>query len=353
MESKRPKLAWRLAPIDQFAAFAPDWEKLALPYRTAPFLLPDFVEPLIRHFGTGREQLAVGRTNGEILALAILTHAGAGRRNTFQPSQLPLGPIVLAPGLAVEVALDAMLRQLPISTLAVGLTQLDSSIYGMPPDAGNLATSPYIRTAWVDVEGTFENYWNSRGKNLRQNMRKQRRKLEEDGMAARLEVLRDPASVAGAIENYGRLESAGWKSAEGTAVHPDNPQGRFYRQMLERFCARGRGCIYRYSFGDKTVALDLCIESDDTIVILKTTYDENYKTLSPAFLMREESFTRIWQEGRIRRIEFFGKLMDWHKRWTDNARDLYHLTRYRWAWIQRVAQRRASTERLARSDVPA
>ena len=303
----------------------------------------EFIEPLLHEFSSGREQVAIAERQGRIAALAILAPPHKGRRNSFQPSQLPLGPILLDEDVAVETALESLTRQLPIWTLAVGFTQLDAAMYRAPMATDALAIGDYIQTAWVDVSGSFADYWEARGKNLKQNIRKQRRKLLEDGVDARLEVLREPDAVAEALEDYGRLESAGWKATGGTAIHPSNAQGRFYRTMLERFCANGRGCIYRYLFSGKVVAVDLCIESDDTLVILKTTYDETIKTLSPAFLMREEAFTRIWQEGRIRRIEFFGKLMDWHKRWTEDARDVYHLTNYRWSWVRRLRARAAST----------
>ena len=107
---------------------------------------------------------------------------------------------------------------------------------------------------------------------------------------------------------------------DGTAIHPDNEQGRFYRAMLEAFCSAGAGRIYRYRFGDRVVAIDLCIEGGGALVILKTTYDESIKTISPAFLMREESFRGLFGERRLKRIEFFGKLMEWHTRWTDDIR---------------------------------
>lgn len=353
MDLDTSKLHWRLLPAEGFDSVASDWDRLACQYGRAPFLISDFIRPMLRHFGSGRETLAVGEFNGAVIALVILTRAGTGRTNTFQPSQLPLGPVLLAPGLAVERVLDSLMRHLPVSTLVAGLTQLDAAMFPKPAETERLGVKDYIQTAWVDVTGTFAEYWDARGKNLRQNMRKQRRKLEEDGTVATLETLRQPSMVASAIADYGALESAGWKAGGGTAVHPDNAQGRFYSEMLERFCTHGRGCIYRYRFGDKVVAVDLCVESDDTIVILKTTYDETYKTLSPAFLMREEAFAQIWKEGRIRRIEFFGKLMDWHKRWTDNARDLYHVTRYRWGWIRRLNQRRAASAKAPAAEAPA
>lgn len=337
------QLRWRFEPLDRFADNASEWRRLADRYPAAPFYQLDFIEPMLRHFACGREQVAIGEQVGAVRAMCILSPAQRGRRNTFQPSQLPLGPIVLDAGISIDRALSSLGRQLSFSTLATGFTQLDEDMYPRPDGSESLAVGDYIQTAWVEVKGTFDEYWQSRGKNLRQNIRKQRRKLVDDGVEAQLDVLRDPGSVANAVEDYGRLESVGWKASGGTAIHPSNTQGHFYREMLERFSAKGRGCIYRYRFSGQVVAVDLCIESDHTLVILKTTYDESIKNLSPAFLMREEAFARIWREGRIQRIEFFGKLMDWHKRWTDNARQIYHLTNYRWSWVKRLRARPASS----------
>jgi hypothetical protein len=46
--------------------------------------------------------------------------------------------------------------------------------------------------------------------------------------------------------------------------------------------------------------------------------------------MREEACRRLFEDGRIRRIEFYGKVMEWHTRWTDEVRTMYHLNHYRW-----------------------
>ena len=143
-----------------------------------------------------------------------------------------------------------------------------------------------------------------------------------------------PGAVAAAIAEYGRLETAGWKSGTGTAVAADNAQGRFYTSVFESFCAKGAGRIYRYLFDDKVVAMDLCIEDAGVLVILKTAYDETYKSVSPASLMRHECFRRVFEDGSIRRIEFYGKVMEWHRRWTDDVRTLYHINYYRSPWMR-------------------
>jgi hypothetical protein len=232
--------------------------------------------------------------------------------------------------------LDDLLRALPGFPVGVSLTQQDPAIIERPNDSKTLETLDYIDTARVMVAGSFDAYWATRGKNLRHNVKRQRAKLTEQGTPLRLETIETPDRVADAIADYGRLESSGWKAQQGTAVDTDNAQGRFYRNVFETFCRQGFGRIYRYLFGDQVVAMDLCLESPGALVVLKTTYDETMKVVSPATLMRYEIFKSIFDEGRIKRVEFYGKAMEWHLRWTSDLRMLYHVNRYRWGMLKRV-----------------
>jgi hypothetical protein len=90
--------------------------------------------------------------------------------------------------------------------------------------------------------------------------------------------------------------------------------------------------------------MDLCIQERDCIVILKTSYDESVPSgFSPALLMREEACRALFGDGSLARIEFYGKVMEWHTRWTDEVRTLYHLNHYRWPLLARVHQQRSLT----------
>jgi hypothetical protein len=106
--------------------------------------------------------------------------------------------------------------------------------------------------------------------------------------------------------------------------------------------------------------MDLCIEGGPSLVILKTAYDESIKSLSPAFLMRQDQFRQLFDEGRLRQVEFFGRVMEWHTRWTDRSRTLYHLTAYRWPllqtiheYLQQVRQTRAGNREKDVANAPA
>jgi hypothetical protein len=330
-------VSWTLQSASTLSQHAHDWDAVNSAAGRVPFLDSGFILPLLREFSGLKVTLALCyRRSNEIVAVALVQRVGRGRMATYQPSQLPLGACLAKAGEDTETLAGGLLRALPFGALNLGLTQLDPLWCERPKAAPRVETLDYVQTAWIDVEGPFDAYWEARGKNLRGNMRKQRNKLEADGVALHFDIITNPADVPQAIADYGRLETAGWKAGEGTAVHPDNAQGRFYTEMLQNFCADGRGQIWRLKFGDKVVAMDLCIEGGGTLVILKTAYDPEYRTVSPAFLLKQEAFRRVFDEGRIRRIEFYGKLMEWHTRWTDNARMLYHANVYRWSWVPRA-----------------
>jgi Acetyltransferase (GNAT) domain len=297
------------------------------------------MQPLLHHFGDGGVRVALCDDGSRPLAAAMLRRDGTGRWTTWQPSQLPLGAWMVARGEDSVALAHRLLAQLPGWALGLGLTQLDPRFQPRPEDAATLQTLDYIDTAWVDVDGDFHTYWEARGKNLRTNMRKQRSKLESEGIVLQFDTLTAAADMPAALADYGRLESAGWKAGGGTAVHPDNAQGRFYAEMMQAFCTQGRGRVWRLRFGDKVVAMDLCIEGGDTLVVLKTAFDPEYRNVSPAFLLKQDAFGQVFDQGRIRRLEFYGRLMEWHTRWTEQSRHLYHANIYRWAWVPALRER--------------
>jgi hypothetical protein len=104
-----------------------------------------------------------------------------------------------------------------------------------------------------------------------------------------------------------------------------------------------------YRFGTEGVAADLCIDNGPLVVVLKTAYDERLKSVSPSTLMRQDEFAAWWAEGRFKRIEFYGKTMEWHTRWTASERTLYHCNVYRWPWLKGVHQ---NLQRMKRTSNP-
>lgn len=339
-----PRLAWKNVNAGLLAGqptLQADWNRLNAAQVNLPFLDARAIIAALRCFGRGDERLLIASAGdtSKPVAMFVLSRRGAGQWETFQPSQLPLGAWVAEADWTALALAESLLRGPLAASLVLSITQVDPRQSPAPADGPAHVRSDYIETGWIDMAGSFDDYWALRGKNLRSNMRKQRNKLSADNADAELLEWRSASDMAPAIARYGALESAGWKSEKGTAIHPDNDQGRFYGQLMEEAAERGEAVIYEYRLGGRTAAMHLCLRRDAEIVILKTTYDESIdKSLSPAFLLHQEELQRLFGEGQTRRLEYYGRLMEWHTRWTDNKRTLYHLTCYRWPWLKKLKQ---------------
>ena len=338
-----PALDWKRAPATALAeggAIALEWDRLNGLRLNLPFLSAASMAAALSAFGRGDERLLIGSQGTRVVAMLVLVPQGRWRWATFQPSQMPLGAWVADAALGLGEIARSLLEGPLRRCLVLSITQVDPRMAPREADTATARHSDYIDTGWIDVQGSFEQYWAERGKNLRQNLRKQRNKLAAEGVQTRMLVLTAPDDMAPALERYGALESAGWKAGQGTAIHADNAQGRFYRALLENAAQRGEAVVYEYRFDDRTVAMDLCLLRHGELIVLKTTYDESIKLFSPAFLMREEELRILCGHDTVRRVEFYGRLMEWHTRWTDNKRTLYHMTLYRWPLLMSLAHLR-------------
>jgi hypothetical protein len=317
------ELIWRAEAFDKM-----EWDLLNELTGSSPCLDGFNVELLMKHFGTRREMPMVCRRGSSVLAMTVLSPGIMP--STFHPSNQPLGLWLQRP----EVDFTELVRSLARRYLMLSVMHLDPDRDVRPPPQEPLIeTVDYIETARITIESSFEDYWSAR-RSLKANLKNRRNRLEKAGIKTRLEVVRDPAAIAAAIADYGRIESAGWKSTEGSAVSPDNAQGRYYRELFEALAQRGSGSVWRYFYGEKLVATDLCANRTGVFIVLKTTYDESEKATSPSHLMRQEMFQQLFSDGETKVIEFYGRAMGWHREWTNEIRGMYHVNAFRAPWMQ-------------------
>ncbi len=322
-------MSWEIYPASRFAEFAYAWDRLNNQACAPPFLRSAFVGRALATFGVGDELIAARGDSGNESAICILRRKSTGIWQTFQPSQLPLGAWLMDPRLTYDEAASDLFARLPGFPVMVGITQQDPAFYPKPDPNALLQTLHYIQTSWIPVDGAFRSYWTQRGKRLRQKMRNQHSKMVRQGIEAALDEITLPDQVPQAIEDYGRLESAGWKGRLGTAISSANRQGEFYRGVLEDFCQLGAGRIFRLRFNEHTVAVELYIEWHGMLVGLKQTYDETINGFSPSSLLKKRAYEQVFLRPDIHRIEFFGPRMEWTARWTPWARPLFHVNVFR------------------------
>ena len=339
--------SWDFHPVSELSAVADEWDTLNRNGLDLPILDAAFFELLLRQFSSGKEFVAICRCPGQTLAAAIVEPVGYGRYQTYQPSQAPLGAWLKQKDLSSEKLLQTLARSMHRTCMVLSVTQQDPTFEGPPESTSHLRTMDYIKTARVDIRGDFDEYWSARGKNLRQNTRKQRNRLNREDTHIHMVTADDPSAVGTAVDEFGELESAGWKGREGTAVHATNAQGRFYRELMTSYAGRSEAVCFQFYYGEKLTAADLCLKRGGCLIVLKTAHDEEQRKTSPATLMREDIFRHIFASRDISRVEFYGRVMDWHTRWTDEVRTLYHLTYYRMAFLARLSGTRPEPRQSA------
>lgn len=321
---------WSLYPASEFANWSDNWEQLNRQAGNSQLLSKKFIQPLIDNFAPRDAKLAVCHVDGNIVSMTVVTPEKSTGWSSFQPSQAPIGLWLQKPEASTESLIQSLLSRLSGLAWVFSLTQQDPELLPRSSDGQTLTSMDYIQTARLQTQGSFDEYFSQRSKNHRQNLRRQRNRLEREGITPRLEIIKERSKVADCISDYGNLESSGWKQQLDTAIHSDNEQGKFYISMLESFMQEENAVIYRYWYNDELVAMDLAIHDNHTMVILKTTYDESIKTSSPGVLMHQEIFQSLFESTQIQRVEFYGKLMEWHQKWTNDIRTMYHLTHYSW-----------------------
>lgn len=320
---------WTIDATDNFGALSHAWNGLNQVFGSSPVLEARFVAALLNHFSVGNEMVAMYGPEARPEAAAIITPSRFGAWETFQPSQAPLGLWVHRGNAAPVDLMAELLRSLRGYPLLLSVLRQDPRMAGRVTDTESLKSLDYIETASVTINGTFDEYWAARGKNLRHNLKRQRNLLEREAVSVRFNVLTEASSMREAVVAYGELESRGWKGASDSAVHIDNPQGAFYTDLLTEYATTGNALVFQLYYDDRLVAVDLCIEGGNQLVMLKTAYDSEQKGTSPAMLLHQEEFMYLFNSQKHQRLEFFGRVMDWHTKWTDEIRALYHVNVYR------------------------
>lgn len=138
----------------------------------------------------------------------------------------------------------------------------------------------------------------SQGSRQRQEYRRQRRRLSEQG-AFTSRVLGAKDSVEPWLEQFFRLEAAGWKGTEKTALATQPREQEFFRSIVTSAHAMGRLHMLGLFLGDQAVALKCNFLAGGGGFALKIAYDENYSKYSPGVLLELDNIEDVHRDNRI------------------------------------------------------
>jgi hypothetical protein len=119
------------------------------------------------------------------------------------------------------------------------------------------------------------------------------------------------------------------EGAAGTAIHRDNPQGRLYREILQRFAERGEAVVYRMSIGGRHAASWLIVMANGMAIMLKTTYDESRPEFALGRVNLHAALQHLFARKDLRVAEFYTNASTAWLQWGNVTRPIYHFSIYR------------------------
>lgn len=325
-------MAWIITNSAQaFEAHRRLWDELNSYAGNHILLDSRFVGAQLNHLADRPVYLALD-TGTSSPAMILLVNNGHGSWSSFQPPQQPIGNILFADPARANAQINDLLRCLPGYVLLLAMLHQDPAYSSIPVTAHMpyVELIDYIDTGRVVMSPNFDEYWQLRPDDLRENNARRRRRLEREGVHVRLLALHEPDQVEQGLRDYCRMETESWKGEAGTAVDMANNQGDFYGSMLRQLCETGEGTIYELLFNDQPVASQICVRRGPMLVSLKIAYDPAFRRDAPGFLLQEEIIRQLHQVAGVEEIEFYGRASDgWTRKWTDEIRSMYHLNFYR------------------------
>jgi CelD/BcsL family acetyltransferase involved in cellulose biosynthesis len=173
---------------------------------------------------------------------------------------------------------------------------------------------------WREPESKFKS-------DRRSDLRRARRRAEEAGELTTEVLLPAPGELAPLLEELFRVEAAGWKGREGTALATDDRRRRFFTSFAHRAAEAGFLRLAFLRIGGRAAAVQLAAECGGRFWLLKVGFDEEFKRSSPGTLLMLETI-RFAAERGATTYEFLGTVEKWTQFWTEQERDCVALRAY-------------------------
>jgi CelD/BcsL family acetyltransferase involved in cellulose biosynthesis len=327
-----------------------EWDALA-EGPVEPFLASYWFRCWWEAFGGGHVLRTCALWRDHRLAAVFPLRGGGDRRltalaNDHSPMFQPLAADETALETLVEAVLDGSwqldVEGVPAAGPALPALERAARRRRWPRVVESLFASPMVAT-----EGDFGLYREPRKHRWREIERRGRKLRREHQTEFRL--ITEPHELDRELEAGLRLEASGWKGAAGTAILASPSTAGFYRSLARTLHARGELRLSSLVSDGEVIAFDLALEHGSRYFLLKTAYDERYRSLSPGLVMRLAVIERCFELG-LEWHEFLGADMEWKRLFATGAREQRAFRAYsvRPGPLARFAYRRGARPLLRR-----
>lgn len=298
----------------------PEWDELAERCDASLFMCSAWMRSWWGAFGAGELNVLTTRRDGRLTGLFPMMRVGHVLRSTTNghtPEFDPLADDGESLAALADASFDDPARHVRVSFLQRGVADLLRSAAragGRHVTIDTIEESPYL-----PIEGDWHSYEQRVDGKILRDLRRRRRKLEEEG-ALTLEIADGRTRLDDLLAEGFRLEASGWKGEAGTAIESDPATRRFYADVAGWAAPRGSLRLAFLRLDGKPLAFQYGLVDRSAYYFLKGGYDTDYRRFAPGRLLVQDMLRYAFDVG-LSRFEFLGTAESWKLEWTDERHD--------------------------------
>jgi CelD/BcsL family acetyltransferase involved in cellulose biosynthesis len=186
-----------------------------------------------------------------------------------------------------------------------------------------------LRSPYLPLPKSYEAVEKALDGKFRQNLRRRKRRLAEQGeVKYALVDAKDAKALDTALADLYEIEASGWKGKDGTAIAQRPELVGFYTQLARDAAKRGALALGMLTLNGKPVAAHLSVVHGKRHFLIKIGYDESLHEHSPGQQMVSEAIQDSCKRG-LTEFDFLGPCMDWKLDWESQLRTHHWLTIFR------------------------
>jgi len=179
-----------------------------------------------------------------------------------------------------------------------------------------------LRAPFTDVSGEWDAFATRIGKKRRAELRRTERRLREQG-DLHIEVYTGGPDLDARLAEGYRVEAAGWKGEQGTAIASTQTMGGFYTAVAHWAARQGWLHLVFLRLDGRAIAFEFILAHDRVMYDLKGGYDEQYRAWGPGIWLMHQILQRAFADD-TRCIEWLGTDDPYKLEWSDGVRE--HVT---------------------------
>ena len=304
-------------------------------------LAAGFANPLLRHecavacaeafAEPGRLAVFVARSGDDVRAIAsfhAVRRAGIRRLHALtRPLREPAG-FLYRDGDALTELLEGVLADghpLMLGRLPAGGAELRTLQDLSGRRSGLPRASRDDSSVWVPLRDDWPQFEAGMSSARRAYVRRKWRRAERLGRVEFEALTPDGDSAVPALREAYRVEAAGWKGRNGSAILQTPRYERFFTDYSLAAARLGMLRLYTLKIGGEAAAVRIAVEHADRLWELKIGYDERFQDCSPGILLTHETLRHACGQG-LSAFEFLGQAEEWEFAWTEQVHRYTSLT---------------------------